>query len=108
MVDGGIDPPGNQISLSVYSERWPIPKRTVHELTEDTTIGKELKSERVFRNAVVREIEVQLVMNIEVAKRIREWLDEKISKLNMIIRKLKGNKRPTALKGKNRWVTAKH
>jgi len=77
-VYGGNAPQLGVIHMDVFSERWPIPKRTVNRFNPEREIGEEIFEERVTRDAVVREVEAHLVMNIEVATKIRGWLDDKI------------------------------
>jgi hypothetical protein len=77
-VYGGNAPKPGNIHMDVFSERWPIPKRTASEISPEGKIGKEIFEERVTRNAVVREVEAHLIMNMEVATKIRDWLTEKI------------------------------
>jgi hypothetical protein len=73
-VFGGNSPRG-LINMAVFNERWPIPKQITHEFTDGQS-GEEI--ERTSRDAVVREVEAQLVMNIETAKIICKWLESKI------------------------------
>jgi hypothetical protein len=77
-VYGGNAPQLGIIHMDVFSERWPIPKRTVNRISPEGGIGEEIYEERVTRNAVVREVEAHLVMTIEVAILIRDWLNNKI------------------------------
>jgi hypothetical protein len=64
--------------MAVFNERWPIPKQITHEFKEGKS-GDEI--ERASRDAVVREVEVQLVMNVETAKIICKWLQDKINNI---------------------------
>lgn len=77
-VYGGNSPRGGHIQMAVWNERWPIPKQTVHQFEQGKPLGKEILDERVARDAIVREVEVQLMMDIAMAKRMRDWLDDKI------------------------------
>ncbi len=77
-VFGGISPRG-QIYISVWKERWPIPKQVTYHLKEDGTVTNEIESERIAREAIIREVEVGLLMDIGTAIAMRNWLDEKIS-----------------------------
>ena len=79
-VDGvfGGNAPRGFIHMAVWNERWPIPKQTTHELTTEGKAGKEILEERVFRDAIVREVEAQIVMDIPTAKKVTEWLQRKI------------------------------
>lgn len=76
-IFGGNSPRG-LINMAVFNERWPIPKQITHEYTEGRS-GKEI--ERVARDAIVREVEAQLVMNVQTAKSICKWLQDKINNI---------------------------
>jgi hypothetical protein len=76
-VYGGFSPQG-LFQMAVWNERWPIPRQTIHEISPNGQLGKEIPDERTTRNAVVREVEAQLVMDISQAKNMLEWLKEKI------------------------------
>lgn len=65
------------VILNFFSERSPIPQRTVHNLS-DGRLGDEIAEERVGRDAVVREVEVSISMNIQVARSIVTALDQQI------------------------------
>jgi hypothetical protein len=64
--------------MSFFSERSAIPKTTVHAVKPDGTLGDEIVSERVSRDAVIREIEVCVSMSLATAKVFHTWLDERI------------------------------
>jgi hypothetical protein len=66
--------------LSFYSERSPIPKQTVHPVI-DHMLGEEIQSERIARDAIVREIEICLSMNLDVAKSLHTLLGKQIAAL---------------------------
>src|SRR6266849_1117406 len=68
----------SDLVLSFYSERTPIPRQTVHSLIDQHTLGEEIVSERITRDAIVREIEVCLSMSLSVAKSLRYLLDKQI------------------------------
>ena len=80
-VDGGIGgiTPSGLLHFAVFSERPAIPKHTVH-LIEDGRLGAELPQLKVSRGTVVRELEVDLIMSLQVATGIRDWLDQQIAK----------------------------
>lgn len=75
---GGMTPKGD-IFVSFYSERFPLPRTIVCELSADGTLGPEIRSERLgeARN-VVREVEVALHLDLDVAKGIAAWLQKKV------------------------------
>lgn len=76
-IFGGISPRG-QLVMTAWKERWPIPKQVTHTLNEDGNLGNEILPERVSRDAVIREVEVGLQMDIDTAKSVRDWLTKKI------------------------------
>ncbi len=83
-VDGGIGgsaPPPGIVHLNVFNERWPIPKRTVMKIGPKGEVGGEILEEQVTRDAVIREVEALLVMDIAVATRVRDWLTRNIEKI---------------------------
>ncbi len=74
-VHGGIVPNCRFIQMAFFSERAPIPKWEEFKLDAgrlDAKIGAKK------RNAVVREVEVELLMTVEAAKAVHTWIGEKI------------------------------
>jgi hypothetical protein len=72
---GGVVPSG-EIFLGIFSERTHFPESATVELDEQTSQGRETIQ---IEKGIVREVEVGLIMNLSVAKAIRQWLDEKIA-----------------------------
>ncbi len=68
----------SDVVLNFYSERTPIPKQTVHLITEQNMLGDEIRAERVARDAVVREVEISLSMSLGVAQSLYELLARQI------------------------------
>jgi hypothetical protein len=81
-VWGGVTP-HLDIQMAFFSERTPIPQLVKHSVGPDG-LGEELKSERVAREGIVREIEASIVVDVEVAKVLRAWLDDKIKQAEEI------------------------
>ena len=78
-VWGGVTP-RQKIIMSFWSERPPIPQRVVHSvLTEEGKLGDEIKAEREGRDAVIREVEVSVLMDLGTAKSFLTWLQERVS-----------------------------
>jgi hypothetical protein len=77
-IFGGMSPRG-ELQIALYSERWPIPTKVVHELTDTGAQGTELK--RDVRDAVLREVEVQAMMSLDTAKHLQKWLETKIKEM---------------------------
>lgn len=77
-VIGGITPNGH-IHMAFFSERAAIPRRAIHVLNDDGTLG-ELR-ELQTRDSIVREMEVDMFLTLETAKSINDWLGKKINEL---------------------------
>lgn len=72
---GGIAPNGHTIQMALFSERAPIPKRETYKL-EQGKLGERTAVEQ--RDAVIREVEIEALMDLNTAKRIVNWLQDKI------------------------------
>ncbi len=73
---GGITPRG-LIHMAVYSERPPIPKTTTHELTDTGLLGAMFNSE--VKEGIVREMEADLMLSIQAATELRDWLTKNLN-----------------------------
>lgn len=85
---GGVSP-RQKIQMAVFSERSPIPQFTAHQVTQEGSglkVGKEIQGAKISKRGVVREVEAELLMDLETAEAIRTWLDESIQ----LARKLRG------------------
>ena len=71
---GGVSPKG-LIQMAFFNERAPIPTRETYAL-EQGKLGKRKKVEQ--REAIVREVEVETLIDLQVARVIVQWLREKI------------------------------
>lgn len=78
---GGPTPRGG-LFISFYLERSPIPQTTTHELTKQEGLGQEIA--RTGKDGVIREIECGVVMNLEAAKALSQWLEIQIQKLEQL------------------------
>ena len=76
-IFGGLTHRG-LVWAAFWSERGAIPTQVVHEVKEDGRLGPELMDKRTVRQATIREAEVGIMMNVAVARSLRDWLDEKI------------------------------
>ena len=72
-VWGGTTPRG-YITMSFYSERAPIPNRLIHSVAADGRVGKEISEKRISREGIIREVEVEVIMDLAMAKSTAEWL----------------------------------
>ena len=71
--------PRREIQMAVWNERWPIPKQTTHVLGPDGKLGDEITAERVSRDAVVREVETELIMDVATATLMAKWLLDQVA-----------------------------
>jgi uncharacterized protein YkvS len=80
-VDGvhGSASPRGYIQAAFFSERRAIPKIEYRIVNADATLGDEIIDDRDQLAGYVRELEVMAVMDLEVAKSFRIWLDQKIA-----------------------------
>ena len=85
-VHGGLSPKGNAIQLALFNERNPIPLEEVCQIDKNQ-LGKVIS--RKLRQAIVREVEVEALMDLETARAVSEWLKEKIKMMEKV---KKGNK----------------
>lgn len=85
-VDGaqGAVTPSLQIQMALFSERLPIPQRTVHELDDDGRL-KTSAFESSGKSGVVREVEVEAIMSIATAKSLVDWLQDRISQAEALV-----------------------
>ena len=77
---GGLTPYGF-ISCALYSDRQPLPELTENAVREDGIVGQEIVEHKKIKDGIEREIEVSIVMNLNTAKALQQWLDDKIKTL---------------------------
>jgi len=70
--------------MNFYVERPPIPERVVHEITAQGRLGQELREMRKAPEAVIRDVEVGVIMTIETANSLVMWLKTKIDEHDKI------------------------
>lgn len=71
--------------MAVFNERRAIPKQTVQTINPDGTIGQEIQEKRIERDALVRELEADLVMDLQTAKHIIAWLQERVTQIETLV-----------------------
>jgi hypothetical protein len=74
-VHGGLTPRGDVIQVALFSERAPIPKREEYRV-ENGKLGERTDVQQ--RDAIVREVEVEALVDLTTARVIHKWLGEKI------------------------------
>jgi len=81
---GGVTPQLN-IQMAVFNERSAIPKQMVQEIKSDGTLGQVMSEKTVVRDALVREVEADLVMNLQMAKNIIVWLQQRVGQIEALM-----------------------
>ncbi len=84
-VDGAVGSPtpkGDGIQMGLFSERVPIPKSEKYLIGADGRVGN--RTGRDMRPGVYREVEVEAIMSVDVAKKLEEWLHQQIGNLEAI------------------------
>jgi hypothetical protein len=84
---GGLAPTG-AIHMGIYSERHPIPQKIFHEVQavgQAGQLGPEITAKRQGRKAIVREMEVDVVLEIAQAMVLRRWLDDRIEQYQKLV-----------------------
>ncbi len=74
-IFGGLTPSG-KVYMEFFIQRLPTPQVIEYNVTPDRTIGDEVK--RTGKKGFIREIEAGLVMDISVAKILKNWLEKRI------------------------------
>ena len=82
-IIGGLTPQG-YLNFAMYSERVAIPQTRTHELTPEGKL-REPAVKEITRGGVVRELEVDAVMNIQQMIAFRDWLTERIDEHSKLV-----------------------
>ena len=67
------------ILMALFSERQAIPDQSTYKVRANGRLGEELASAAAPR--LVRDIEVEAIMNLATARELYNWLGEKIDAL---------------------------
>ena len=70
--------------MALFNERRPLPRKTVHQVSAEGALGKEIREKRESRQGYVRELEVDVVMDLPAAVAVRNWLTDKILEMAKI------------------------
>jgi hypothetical protein len=87
-VFGGVTP-RLTIAATFYNERQPIPDQMVYAVKEDGTTGDEIRDERISRDGFVRELEANVILDVNLAKALVIWLNEKIEVIEQRLKEIK-------------------
>jgi hypothetical protein len=77
-VDGVIGGPtaNGKLYIELFLERGVTPQIIQHKVTPEGALGEKINE--IGKKGIIREIESGLIMDIVVAKSLRDWLNEKI------------------------------
>ena len=75
---GSVTPNGN-IHFALFSERPAIPQRVVYQINEDHELGDIVQEATVTRGSIVREMDIDIFLTVDVAEELKSWLDKAIT-----------------------------
>ena len=81
---GGLTPRGS-VHMAIYSEKSAIPREQEFHVSDQGQLGK--LQETVSREGIIRELEVDVIMDLESARNLKTWLDENIKTLEKVGKK---------------------
>jgi hypothetical protein len=88
-ADGMIGGPTTraQLHIAFFSERAAIPQQ-ITQIVDKTTglLGKEIPEKAVTRGTIIRELDVDVMMNLDTAKAMYTWLGDRIRDLEQAIK----------------------
>ena len=76
--------------MALFSERQAIPRRETFKVKDGSLQVPPKETEG--RNAIIREIEIEAIMDIPTAKTLKQWLDNKIRTAEKINKKMQSGK----------------
>lgn len=85
-VIGSPSQSGDGVRISFFNSRTPLPLQVHNRLDKDGRIGEEISV--IGRPGVVREVEVEVVLNIDAAKVVRDWLATRIDEAEKVAAKI--------------------
>src|SRR6185312_9554785 len=71
---GGLTPNG-QIHLAFFDERSLLPKKHVYRVNPDGSLGSEIPEGRVLNEPIARDIQLDVLMSMQTAEALKNWLD---------------------------------
>lgn len=83
-VIGGATPSGN-VHLAFFSERPPIPRRDVRKVRPDGSLGESLPERMEIRDAIVREMDIDIVMSLPTVEALFSWLEQHLPDMRRAI-----------------------
>lgn len=87
-VDGALGgvTPRLAIQMALFSERIPIPQQAVHEIDPATNALSDPPVDLVSKTGLVREVEVEAILDLSAARALAAWLRDNIERLETMLR----------------------
>jgi hypothetical protein len=82
-IYGGGSPTVGSIVMTVYSHRIPLPEKTVNDVS-----GKEIPEKRVVKYGIENELEASIVMDLNTAKIMQQWLSSTIKNVEDLMQRV--------------------
>ena len=92
-IVGSVSPRG-LLHMSAYSERIAIPQVAIHDVKADGTLGA--ARQQIGRSGIVRELEVDLMLDQQIAEALHEWLGERLTEMRTLSTTMKALQGTTA------------
>ena len=80
---GGITPHGF-LHFAFFSERPPLAKRLVHPMTPQGELGGPIPEKTVIRDAIIREMDVDVIMTLQAAEQLHTWLGQRLDEIKKL------------------------
>lgn len=80
--------PNTKIWFDIFFEKGNSPEQIVCNINNDGSITEVERTPTEKQNEIVRELQAGFSMDLQMAKTLRDWLDEKITKLEAEIDKI--------------------
>jgi hypothetical protein len=80
---GGITPQGH-VHIGFFSERPPFARRIVQRANPDGTLGEAVVEKTVVRDAIVRELDVDVIMTYSVLENLHAWIGQRLEELRKL------------------------
>lgn len=83
-VFGGITPQG-KICIEICVDKYFLPSEISYEMNSDGTLGREISRDQ--DQSLLKQIEAGLMLDLQVAKSLKEWLDTHIAEAEKIVQR---------------------
>lgn len=81
---GGVSSRG-ELVVNFYMERPPLPNEITNELNPNGTIGGTIAVDPAdFNNSIVRFVPTGVVLNLQSAQDLHQWMGEKIKEMTLL------------------------